>query len=34
MRLQTTEAALARLPGETLVAHGAHETAELGGVYD
>jgi hypothetical protein len=34
MRVQTTEAALARLLGATLAAHGAYETAELGGVYD
>jgi hypothetical protein len=32
--MQMTEAALAALLGETGSAHGAYETAELGGVYD
>ena len=32
--MQATESTLARLLGETLSAHAAYETAELGGVYD
>ena len=32
--MQTTEATLAQLLGETLAAHSAYEAAELGGVYD
>jgi hypothetical protein len=34
MSMQTTEATLAALLGEAGSAHGAHETAALGGVYD
>jgi hypothetical protein len=34
MTMQTTEATLALLLGETFVAHQAYETAELGGAYD
>ena len=32
--MRTTEAALAALLGQAGAAHGAYETAELGGVYD
>ncbi len=32
--MQTTEATLAQLLGETLAAHSAYETTELDGVYD